>query len=615
VKKDLIIDINNKSLKLTNLEKILYPGLAISKAEIIQYYLKNHEIILRFLSGRPLSFIRYPDGINGKSFFSKNKPTWAPEWVESKRFEEDDNDYVLASNQATLMWIANLAALEIHAMTINQSLDYKPDHFIFDLDPSEEITFEDLKSFSFKLKEFLESKNFTPYIKTSGGKGLHIYVPIKTQMNNKQLTTELKLLSKEFIAENPIATLALSKIKRRDKILLDIYRNHESQTCAAPWCSRAKSNAAISTPITWNHLPDVNNAQQYHIRNIDQYISEYGDPWADFYENSLVYNPSIKAKKVEIKKKQQSTIEEFEEYKSPMLADMTDKMVKDYHYEIKWDGIRIIAIITSGKVSIISRGGSDISSKFPLIVEELSFIENKYLPLILDGEIVANSLEGKMSFADTISRMHLKSKNEIAKSAVSNPTVYYYFDILMLANKDIRNQTFESRRDKLVALNIINEHLKISEIFEDGEALFEASKKLGLEGIMCKAKGSKYHSGQRTNKWLKLKHRETDIALIIGYTKGKGHRSNVFGSLHLAKKDGEHYAYKGKVGTGFNHSKVKELYKTISKIDSTPKFISDTIEEEKDTVWILPLLECNIQFASLTPNGHYREPVFLSLIE
>jgi bifunctional non-homologous end joining protein LigD len=157
--------------------------------------------------------------------------------------------------------------------------------------------------------------------------------------------------------------------------------------------------------------------------------------------------------------------------------------------------------------------------------------------------------------------------------------------------------------------------LKISEVFEDGNALFEASKAMGLEGIMCKEKGSKYHSGLRTKNWLKLKHREYDTAMIIGYTKGKGHRSNVFGSLHLAKKEGDNYIYKGKVGTGFNQANIKSLYNIVSMVDVTQKFINESIEEEKDTVWILPLLECGIQFASITPNGHYREPVFVSLID
>jgi bifunctional non-homologous end joining protein LigD len=137
-----------------------------------------------------------------------------------------------------------------------------------------------------------------------------------------------------------------------------------------------------------------------------------------------------------------------------------------------------------------------------------------------------------------------------------------------------------------------------------------------MEGIMCKKKGSRYQAGIRSNDWVKVKVRTSDEAVIIGYTKGQGDRAGLFGAMHLAKPiDEQRWLYMGKVGTGFNANQLNELMSVLIQIEASPKLISENIEEEYNTCWIKPTLWCEVNYASITPNGTYREPVFVRLRE
>ena len=137
--------------------------------------------------------------------------------------------------------------------------------------------------------------------------------------------------------------------------------------------------------------------------------------------------------------------------------------------------------------------------------------------------------------------------------------------------------------------------------------------RLGLEGIMAKKRGSKYADDRRNADWLKIKVRTLIDVTIIGYTKGNGDRSHLFGSLHVARKENDKLIYMGKVGTGFDETKMKEILLHLGNCSKTSKLIPDTIDEEYNTTWIEGLVDCEVQYASLTPNGTLREPVFFRL--
>jgi DNA ligase D-like protein (predicted polymerase)/DNA ligase D-like protein (predicted ligase) len=619
-KKEIISEIEGRKLKLSNLDKCLYPDSGIVKAELIAYYLKVAPYILPFLRDRPLTLIRYPEGIEGHRFYSKNKPGWTPDWVESTQLSTDDeNVYLLVNDVPSLIWVANLAALELHPMHVSSRNPNRPDHFIFDLDPPESIDFEAVKQLAKRLKIFLESYGYQPFLKTSGSKGLHIYVPIRSLYEQGEVMECVKNLAKTYIETDKTTTLIMNKEKRQGKVLLDIYRNHKSQTCVAPYSTRGKKGAPISAPLFWDELDEIQTSQAYNIHTIFDKLDGRGDPWKKFRESEtrLHTDNNIEAKETRITKV--DGIQEGDKFSfahislEPMLSTLGQKAPskEKYIFEIKWDGIRVIITKANSVVTILSRNGNDLTDNFPIIREHIS--AQRVDSFIVDGELVILAEDGTPNFSKVVGRMHKKGRKAIHRSSQREKAAVYLFDALYFDGNDIRNLTIEKRRKWLYDNLHWGEHIKYSESFEDGEQLLAAIKAQHMEGIMCKLRGSKYESGQRSTSWIKVKVKKEDHALIIGYTKGKGDRSQLFGALHLAKKEGNALVYLGKVGTGFSQGKIKEIMNLLAKIQSIKKPINEMVDDEENTIWIKPYYSCSLKYASMSSNNTYREPVFLSI--
>ncbi len=313
-------EIEGRKLKISNLQKVLYPAVSVTKAEIIQYYLSIAPIMLKYIKDRPLTLIRFPDGIDKGSFYTKSKPDWTPSWIKSIGIahSEETIQYLLAHENATLVWLANLAALEIHPMQMFSAEMEKPDHFIFDLDPPPNGDFQVVKQIAFELKDFLENKGYAPFVKTSGSKGLHIFVPIIPEHTHEDMVAQVKTLAKIFVKQHPTTcTLAMSKEKRGGKTLIDIFRNHKAHTTVAPYSMRGKSGAPLSFPITWEKLKDIHNSKDITIRNYQQYLDEFGDVWETFYDDASALIPS-------------STTDEID----PKIAEKLDDYIKKRDFDI-----------------------------------------------------------------------------------------------------------------------------------------------------------------------------------------------------------------------------------------------------------------------------------------
>ena len=757
-------EIDGRRLRLSNLEKTIYPNAILSKAEVIQYYLDIAPLFLKYSRLRPTTLIRFPDGIGGQSFYSKSAPDWTPDWIKRVSIEhsKENVEYIVLSEKADLVWVANISGLEIHPAQMLYNQLETPDHFIFDLDPSENHSFEDIKKIAFDLKSFLEKYNYSPLVKTSGSRGIHIYVPIIKKYNHEQMTESCKLLAQEFVNRNKeVCTLHLNKAKRKGKLLIDIFRNHKSHTTVAPFSLRAKVNAPISMPLSWEQLEKINDSRHYNISNYRDLLDSQGDAWetweslraelhnhlskevrpsitaippalADYaskrdfnlsneplpeadeeignrfvvqlhdatnlhydlrlekegsllswaipkglpieeYEKRLairtedhpikylkfegiipegnygagemwVFNSgnfefikiSDSSYKFELKgdlfsgkfkiyntKDDQWIVERIENFiefsnnkPSHMLAQSTKGLKKSsrFSYEIKWDGIRVFLIKNEDQVNVISRNGRDISSEFPDVIE--SVIEKvKLHRCILDAELVCLDEQGRPIFSKIISRMHTQGAQSVLRASKLNPAISYVFDLLDMDGIDICKLPLYRRQSMLRGIVKTSNLMRLSEVFEDGVMLLEAARKMKLEGIMVKDKNAKYYKGQRSDAWLKYKFREIESCRIIGYTEGKGDRKELFGSLHLVTKENDKISYKGRVGSGFDTKKMKMLLKKLEPLVIKYKPIEEKVEEESRTTWVKDELLCKIQYASLTENGTFREPIFIELIE
>src|SRR6266404_3589473 len=272
--------VGKRQLELSNLTKVLYPDDGIVKAQLIEYYLKIAPTLLAHVKGRPLSLVRFPDGINGESFFQKNRPDWAPAWIDHVTLGEEKKDYVIATEEASLVWLANLACIELHQMHSRAPHFDKPDYIVYDFDPPETFKFPDVAKLALEFKGHLESFGYHPFVKTTGRKGLHIATPIEPKWDFSKGFETAKAVAQPFVeAHASIFTLQIKKDYRKGKILLDIYRNRQSQTIVAAYSVRGAPGAPVSTPLQWEELDSIESPKAFNLRSVPQHVSQNGDPW------------------------------------------------------------------------------------------------------------------------------------------------------------------------------------------------------------------------------------------------------------------------------------------------------------------------------------------------
>ena len=217
--------------------------------------------------------------------------------------------------------------------------------------------------------------------------------------------------------------------------------------------------------------------------------------------------------------------------------------------------------------------------------------------------------------ASPVTRLKQTGKTNIERKTSSCPAFCYLFDCLYLDGRPLINDPLWQRREWLTDTVKKDTPYRISENVEDGEALLEATKNMGLEGIIAKDINSRYLIGKRSSAWCKIKNRNTAECFIIGFTRGNGESEGYFGALKLAQEEDGELFYRGKVGTGFNQQKMKDLLPVLQKFVIKKKPISVKMEDEKLSTWTKPELICEIEYASITDNNTFREPVFLHLRE
>jgi bifunctional non-homologous end joining protein LigD len=256
---DSTIEIQGKNLKLSNLEKILYPAAGFTKKDVIDYYVRIAPAIIPHLAGRALTRKRYPDGVDGEPFYEKNAPKYRPEWVKTAPIWSEGNrrtvHYVVADDLPTLVWLANLAALELHP-SLARTIDITcPTEMVFDLDPGPPANIVQCCQVGMWLREIFDHFGLKSFPKTSGSKGLQIYVPL----NSPTSYDETKMFSHALaqLLEHDHADMVVSDMKkqvRTGKVFVDWSQNDEHKTTVAVYSLRARERPTVSTPVTWKEV-------------------------------------------------------------------------------------------------------------------------------------------------------------------------------------------------------------------------------------------------------------------------------------------------------------------------------------------------------------------------
>src|SRR5438874_1806673 len=275
-----IAQIGKRQIELSNLQKVLYPNDHITKAHLIEYYVKLAPTFLAHVKGRPLSLVRYPDGITGEAFYQKNRPEWAPAWIEHVILGQEKKDYIIATEAASLAWLANLACIELHQMHSRAPHFDKPDYIVYDFDPPEHFQFRNVAELALEFKEHLEGFGYHPFVKTTGRKGLHVVTPIEPKWEFEKAFEAAKAVAQPFVESHASSmTLQIKKEQRQGKVLLDIYRNRQSQTIVSAYSVRGLPGAPVSTPLQWEELNSLESPKAFDLRNVPQRVIQNGDPW------------------------------------------------------------------------------------------------------------------------------------------------------------------------------------------------------------------------------------------------------------------------------------------------------------------------------------------------
>ncbi|MEU7478779.1 non-homologous end-joining DNA ligase [Lentzea sp. NPDC042327] len=260
---EVSVRVEGRVLKLTNLDKVLYPGFGFAKGEVIDYYTRVAPVLLPHLKDRPVTLKRFPNGVDGKWFFEKNAPQHRPEWVRTVRLESPGStkgnetvNYVLVDELATVVWLANLAALELHVpqWTVGPRGGKRdPDLLVFDLDPGAPATVVECCRVAELVRTVLDDDGVDSWAKTSGNKGMQVYAYAPAKDTSEYAKGVARRLAREF-PELVVSTMA--KAQRTGKVLIDWSQNNPAKTTVAPYSLRARERPTVSAPVTWDEVEE-----------------------------------------------------------------------------------------------------------------------------------------------------------------------------------------------------------------------------------------------------------------------------------------------------------------------------------------------------------------------
>lgn len=300
----------------------------------------------------------------------------------------------------------------------------------------------------------------------------------------------------------------------------------------------------------------------------------------------------------------------FPEPFPPMLASAAPEPFDDpaWYFEPKWDGLRVLAFVRDGTVRLLNRSLRPVQDRYPELVDALSALPR----CVLDGEVVAPDESGRPDFARLQRRMHLTDPAEVRRAASEVPVRYVVFDVLYWAGRDLRPRPFEERRRVLEQVPLQLPVLRGEAVRGEGRALFAAACQLGLEGVVGKRADSAYQPGVRSDRWVKVKAQQTEEAVVVGFTPGRGHRQGTFGALVLAQRDpAGRWVHVGQVGGGFSDADLRRLRRHLQGLVVANSPLHPPRDVPRGVRWVRPEVVVEVACAGRTPEGKLRFPVFV----
>lgn len=281
-------------VEFTNLDKILYPEAKVTKAQVIQYYIRMAPEMLDILKNRPIVLTRFPNGVDKEGFYEKDMPLGTPSWVKTfKKYSETarrEISYVVCNDLDTLVWLANLATLEIHTTLSQIDAFEKPDLVVFDLDPEPPATTDEVVGVALMLKEKLDSLGLKSYVKTSGKKGLHVLVPIVREYTFAQTRDYVHQIGRYLARDSAIVVSEFSKSKKPGTVYVDYIQNSHGRTMVCPYSLRATSKPTVSMPLDWSEVKKGLKPEEFTLFSV---AKSKGSPWKGMLEDRQRLQKSV----------------------------------------------------------------------------------------------------------------------------------------------------------------------------------------------------------------------------------------------------------------------------------------------------------------------------------
>jgi bifunctional non-homologous end joining protein LigD len=288
------VEVDGRELKLTNLDKVLYPKAGFTKGEVVDYYAKVAAAMVPHLQGRPLTLRRFPEGVDDTdaAFFEKRCPKHRPDWVKTVLVpaEKDTIDFCVCEDLPTLVWMAQLAAIELHpSLSLAEELD-RPTVLAFDLDPGPPADVIDCCRIALRLRELFDHFGVGCFPKTSGSKGLQVYVPLNTETTYEETKPLARAIAQLLEKQTPKEVVSkMKKVDRKGRVFVDWSQNHARKTTIAVYSLRARERPTVSTPVTWEEVEgalerDDRECLVFEAGDVLERIERHGDLFAPVLE-------------------------------------------------------------------------------------------------------------------------------------------------------------------------------------------------------------------------------------------------------------------------------------------------------------------------------------------
>lgn len=291
------VEVDGKELRLSNLDKVLYPKAGFTKGEMVDYYAKAAPAIVPHLSGRAVTLRRFPEGVEDldSAFFEKRCPKHRPKWVKTAKVQAGPQagviEFCVCDSLPTLVWMAQLAAIELHPSLSRSRAPKRPTVLAFDLDPGPPADVVDCSRVALRLREVLSQLELECFVKTSGSKGMQLYVPLNTKTSYEETRPFAQALAQLIAKGDPENVLAKmgKKTDRSGKVLIDWYQNNERKTTISVYSLRARERPTVSTPVTWEEVEaaaDSGDGSQlvFEAGDVLERIEQHGDLFAPVLE-------------------------------------------------------------------------------------------------------------------------------------------------------------------------------------------------------------------------------------------------------------------------------------------------------------------------------------------